>query len=116
MEWNERIAFVRKAAGLTQEQLGQLLGVTRQAVSKWESAQTVPDAVTIARLCEALHVSADFVLLGKEPEQPDGAGDEPRYALSADTLCPQLRPEAPGTPLSPAVPPLSTRRIGRRSW
>ena len=33
MEWNERIAFVRKAAGLTQEQLGQLLGVTRQAVS-----------------------------------------------------------------------------------
>ena len=51
MEWNERITVVRKAAGLTQEQLGQRLGVTRQAVSKWESAQTVPDAVTIARLC-----------------------------------------------------------------
>ena len=44
MELKDRIAAVRKAAGLTQEQLGELLGVTRQAVSKWESGQTVPDA------------------------------------------------------------------------
>ena len=36
MELHERIAFVRKAAGLTQEQLGEKLGVTRQAVSKRE--------------------------------------------------------------------------------
>lgn len=36
-EWNQRLAAVRKAAGLTQEQLGELVGVTRQAVSKWES-------------------------------------------------------------------------------
>ena len=49
MELHERIAAVRKAAGLTQEQLGELLGVTRQAVSKWESGQTVPDTVTVAR-------------------------------------------------------------------
>lgn len=69
MELHERIVFVRKAAGLSQEQLGELLGVTRQAVSKWESGQTTPDAVTVAKLCAALHVSADFVLLGKEPEE-----------------------------------------------
>lgn len=69
MELNERIATVRKAAGLTQEQLGELVGVTRQAVSKWESGQTVPDAITMGRLCLALHVSADYVLLGKEPEE-----------------------------------------------
>ena len=54
MELHERIAFVRKAAGLTQEQLGEKLGVTRQAVSKWESAQATPDALTIARLCTEL--------------------------------------------------------------
>ena len=48
MELKDRIAAVRKAAGLTQEQLGELLGVTRQAVSKWESGQTTPDAATIA--------------------------------------------------------------------
>ena len=69
MELKDRIASVRKAAGLTQEQLGELVGVTRQAVSKWESGQTVPDALTVAKLCEALHVSADYVLLGKEPEK-----------------------------------------------
>lgn len=68
MELHERIAFVRKAAGLTQEQLGEKLGVTRQAVSKWESAQATPDALTVARLCTELGVSADFVLLGKEPD------------------------------------------------
>ena len=37
MEWNERVAAARKAAGLTQETLGEKLGVSRQAVSKWES-------------------------------------------------------------------------------
>lgn len=71
MELKDRIAAVRKAAGLTQEQLGELVGVTRQAVSKWESGQTVPDAITVGRLCLALHVSADYVLLGREPEETD---------------------------------------------
>lgn len=82
MELSDRIALVRKAAGLTQEQLGALVGVTRQAVSKWESGQAVPDAVTAAKLCEALHVSADFVLLGKEPD-----GVQPPTYTPPDT-CP----------------------------
>ena len=53
MEWNERIAAARKAAGLTQEALGEKLGVSRQAVSKWESGQAVPDLDTVAKLCLA---------------------------------------------------------------
>ena len=69
MELNERITVVRKAMGLTQEQLGELVGVSRQAVSKWESGQTVPDAITVAKLCRALNVSADYIILGKEPEE-----------------------------------------------
>lgn len=68
MELHERIAAIRKTKGLTQEQLGELVGVTRQAVSKWESGQAVPDALTIARLCQELNLSADYVLLGKETE------------------------------------------------
>ena len=75
MTLGERIALARKKAGLSQEQLGDRLGVSRQAVSKWESGQTVPDAITIGRLCLALHVSADYVLLGKEPE--DAAAGQP---------------------------------------
>lgn len=85
MELKDRIAAVRKAAGLTQEQLGELVGVTRQAVSKWESGQTVPDAVTVAKLCEALRVSADYVLLGKEPE--DAAAPPPAYTLPDTCPC-----------------------------
>ena len=95
MELHERIAFVRKAAGLSQEQLGELLGVTRQAVSKWESGQTTPDAVTVARLCEALHVSADFVLLGKEPEE---RAAPPLYAPDACPCC--------GRPVSGTICPV----------
>lgn len=92
MELHERIAFVRKAAGLTQEQLGEKLGVTRQAVSKWESNQATPDAVTVARLCAELHVSADFVLLGKEP---DGSAAAPPPTV----ICPCCgKPAAQGTP------------------
>lgn len=67
MEFHERLAFLRKAAGLTQEQLGARVGVTRQAVSKWESGQVSPDVATVARLCGALNVSADFLVLGREP-------------------------------------------------
>lgn len=81
--WNQRLAAVRKAAGLTQEQLGDLVGVTRQAVSKWESGQAVPDAMIIAAICRALHVSADYILLDREPEEE--AGDAP--SLFPDT-CP----------------------------
>lgn len=92
MELYERIAFVRKAAGLTQEQLGEKLGVTRQAVSKWESNQATPDAATIARLCAELNVSADFVLLGKEPE---GSSAAPPSTIT----CPCCgKPAAAGTP------------------
>ena len=77
MELKDRIAAVRKAAGLTQEQLGELLGVSRQAVSRWESGQTSPDAATLAALCEKLRVSADYLLLGKEPAAQNGGNAAP---------------------------------------
>ena len=69
MTLGQRIAHHRKALGISQETLGERLGVSRQAVSKWESGQTVPDAITVAKLCRALNVSADYIILGKEPEE-----------------------------------------------
>lgn len=70
MELNERIALARKQAGMTQEQLGEQLGVSRQAVSKWESAQTNPDVTYVAQMCRLLGVSAGWLLLGEETELP----------------------------------------------
>ena len=51
MTLGERITLARKKAGLSQEQLGDRLGVSRQAVSKWESSQANPDVAYVAELC-----------------------------------------------------------------
>lgn len=71
MELNERIAAARRAAGMSQEQLGEALGVSRQAVSKWESGQTKPDLEAVGKMCELFHLSADYLLLGKEDKKDD---------------------------------------------
>ena len=108
MAFPENLQFIRARVGLTQEQLGELVNVSRQAVSKWESGQAVPDALTIAELCRKLHVSADYLLLGTDPENtPENAA--PAYDLPdtcpccgrsvEGTLCPVC-----GYPL-PTVPP-----------
>ena len=65
MSLGERITLARKQAGLSQEQLGEKLGVSRQAVSKWESGQTNPDVTYVARMCRLLEVSSDWLLLRK---------------------------------------------------
>ena len=62
MTLGERIALARKKAGLSQEQLGDRPGVSRQAVSKWESSQANPDVAYVAELCRICGVSCDHFL------------------------------------------------------
>ena len=69
---NEQIAFLRKQKGLTQEDLANALGVSNQAVSKWESAQCCPDIQLLPDIAELFDVSIDE-LLGYKPT--DGLGD-----------------------------------------
>lgn len=69
MTLGERISLARKRAGLSQEQLGERLGVSRQAVSKWESSQSNPDVTYVAQMCRVLEVSSDWLLLGEESGQ-----------------------------------------------
>jgi len=62
MNISEKITELRRAKDLTQESLGELLGVTGQAVSKWETSSSLPDILLLPKLCEVLGVSIDEFL------------------------------------------------------
>lgn len=64
----ERLQELRKNAGYSQEQVAEMLGLSRQAVSKWESGQGKPEIDNIVKLTEIYNVSADYILLGTEKE------------------------------------------------
>ena len=66
MEIAERLQKLRRKAGYSQEQTAELLGISRQAVSKWESGQGKPDLDNLVCLTEIYNTSADYILLGTE--------------------------------------------------
>lgn len=59
-----QIALFRRAKGLTQAELGQRLGITFQAVSKWERGETLPDTALLPDLAVILETSIDYLLSG----------------------------------------------------
>lgn len=65
----DRIQGLRKAKGISQEQLADETGVSRQAVSKWESGQSTPDLEKIIQLSEYFGVATDYILKGIEPQK-----------------------------------------------
>ena len=65
VEIGKRIAESRRSAGFTQEELADRLGVTPQALSKWEKGASSPDLEMLTSLCNILEVSADY-LVGKK--------------------------------------------------
>ena len=62
MTMGEKILNLRKARGWSQEELAEQIGVTRQAVSRWESGAAKPDADKIIAVCDLFGVSADYLL------------------------------------------------------
>lgn len=70
----KRIAENRKCMKLTQDQLADKLGVTAQAVSKWENDQSCPDITMLPKLAEIFDVSTDE-LLGRESPPPAFQGE-----------------------------------------
>lgn len=64
MTIGNRIAKTRKAKGFTQEYLAESLGVSRQAVSKWEKDQTAPDTKNLIALASLLGVSVEYLASG----------------------------------------------------
>ncbi|MBO4265261.1 MAG: helix-turn-helix transcriptional regulator [Clostridia bacterium] len=68
----DKIIEERKKLGLSQEELAEKLSVSRQAVSKWESAQSIPDLQKIILMSELFSVSTDYLL--KDEMEPERKG------------------------------------------
>ncbi len=77
MELGERIAKLRKSRGMTQEQLGEYLGTTRQAVSKWEAGRAMPELDLIVKMGELFGVTMDSLILGRSAPAP-AEGETPK--------------------------------------
>jgi transcriptional regulator with XRE-family HTH domain len=89
------IQVARKSQGLTQEQVGERVGVSAQAVSKWENGETCPEVALLPQVCSVLEVSAD-ALLGTAQSQ------------GFDALVRALRDRLNGMPAEQRAPRLST--------
>lgn len=76
----ENIRALRKARGLSQQELAERLHVVRQTVSKWEQGLSVPDADMLVRLAECLEVSVEELLGAPKPEST--APLEPQAVLA----------------------------------
>lgn len=63
----DRIQSLRKSKGMSQEELADKVGVSRQAVSKWESEQACPDLEKVVTMSEIFEVTTDYLLKGIEP-------------------------------------------------
>ena len=71
MIFADKLITLRKKAGWSQEELAEKLNVTRQSVSKWEGAQSVPDIDKILQLSCLFGVTTDFLLKDELSEEED---------------------------------------------
>ena len=113
----DKITALRKKAGWSQEELAEQLGVTRQSVSKWEGAQSVPDMDKVVQMSRLFGVTTDFLLkdeLSEEEPAPEGCDSPLRRVTMAEASeylalrCAALRASPPPTSSTSARSAAST--------
>ena len=82
----DKIIRLRKKNGLSQEELAEKMNVSRQAVSKWEGAQTIPDLEKILQLSRLFGVTTDYLLKDEieDEEVTDDTSDTPSIRITVD--------------------------------
>lgn len=86
MNISDRIQNLRKIKGISQEELADKIGVSRQAVSKWESEQSTPDVDKIIIMSDYFEVTTDYLLKGIEsPKEEDKKKPDARIFSIAGT-------------------------------
>ena len=66
MSIGERITELRKARGISQVKLAELMEVSRQAVSKWETDQASPDTIRLIKLADVLDTEVEYLATGRK--------------------------------------------------
>jgi transcriptional regulator with XRE-family HTH domain len=82
MDLKERVFQARKAKGFSQEDLAEMIGVSRQAVSKWETGETMPDIEKLIALCNALDLNMEYLALGKESVPSEKISPRPKLWIA----------------------------------
>lgn len=78
MKLNEKILYYRRVAKLSQEELAAMVGVSRQAVSKWELGDATPEVDKLLALARAFGVTTDELLDGGDPSRDREEAEAPR--------------------------------------
>ena len=97
MIFADKLITLRKKAGWSQEELAEKLNVTRQSVSKWEGAQSVPDIDKILQLSCLFGVTTDYLLKDAGPGQRlpcQGQGQRAQAGAGDGALCRLPHPAA----------------------
>ena len=91
MTTGQKIQTLRKQRGLTQEQLAQRLGISRQAVSRWELDESLPETANLLPLGEVLGVSLDTLLDPAQGLEGPAPKEEPSAPAAPAPTAPSLR-------------------------
>ena len=86
MSFGENLKNVRKQRGVTQEELAEILGVSRQAISKWESGTSVPDVQLLLRIADFYNLTLDQ-LVRDDFDLPISSLDEKKIAGDLSNKC-----------------------------
>lgn len=78
MKLSEKIFYCRKKAGMSQETLAEKLGVSRQAVSKWENGDATPELEKLLLLAQTFQVTTDWLLSPDAPMEEPASAPQPQ--------------------------------------
>ena len=84
MKLGEKLQQLRRQSGLSQEQLASQLTVSRQAVSKWELDETMPDTDNVVQLARLFGVSCDYLLRDEVDQRGAALADTPQPAAPGE--------------------------------
>lgn len=78
MTFGEKLQALRQSAGMSQDALAERLDVSRQAVSRWERDETMPETDKVVALADIFGVTTDYLLRPQAAEQPSAEKQPPR--------------------------------------